>query len=321
MAMLSRVADHLYWMSRYLERAQHTARLLDVALDMIPDRSPAAVARSWETLFASLNVTPPEDLPRKPRHIPNFLAFDEENGPSIAHHMTVARENARQVRELISSEMWEQVNRLYLDVQTTNINRIWGQSSEFLSSVKQGAHLFQGITDSTMNRGEGWHFIQLGQYTERAGNVAALLNAHIDDHLASTQQGADQYLELLGLLRSCTAFEAYCKVYSAELHFEEVAEFLLLNDTFPFSVNFAASQMRAGLESIADLTDTRRNNLLIRRAGRLKAMLDYEQIDELIAGGLRRHLDTVQSLSAQIHSGVHDNYIAYSVEDKLTTLV
>lgn len=321
MAMLSRVADHLYWMSRYLERAQHTARLLDVALDMIPDRSPAAVARSWETLFASLNVTPPEDLPRKPRHITNFLAFDEENGPSIAHHMTVARENARQVRELISSEMWEQVNRLYLDVQTTDINRIWGQSSEFLSSVKQGAHLFQGITDSTMNRGEGWHFIQLGQYTERAGNVAALLNAHIDDHLASTQQGADQYLELLGLLRSCTAFEAYCKVYSAELHFEEVAEFLLLNDTFPFSVNFAASQMRAGLESIADLTHTRRNNLLIRRAGRLKAMLDYEQIDELIAGGLRRHLDTVQSLSAQIHSGVHDNYIAYSVEDKLTTLV
>ena len=321
MAMLSRVADHLYWMSRYLERAQHTARLLDVALDMIPDRSPAAVARSWETLFASLNVTPPDDLPRNPRHITNFLAFDEENGPSIAHHMTVARENARQVRELISSEMWEQVNRLYLDVQTTNINRIWGQSSEFLSSVKQGAHLFQGITDSTMNRGEGWHFIQLGQYTERAGNVAALLNAHIDDQLASTQQGADQYLELLGLLRSCTAFEAYCKVYSAELHFEEVAEFLLLNDTFPFSVNFAASQMRAGLESIADLTDTRRNNLLIRRAGRLKAMLDYEQIDELIAGGLRRHLDTVQSLSAQIHSGVHDNYIAYSVEDKLTTLV
>ena len=235
--------------------------------------------------------------------------------------MTEARENARQVRELISSEMWEQVNRLYLDVQTTNISRIWGQSGEFLFSVKQGAHLFQGITDSTMNRGEGWHFIQLGQYTERAGNVAALLSAHVEEQVDPGQHGADQYLELLGLLRSCTAFEAHCKVYSAELQFDEVAEFLLLNDTFPFSVNFAASMMRAALESIADLTDTRRNNPLIRSAGRLKAMLDYEQIDELIAGGLRRHLDTVQILSAQIHSGVHDNYIAYSVEDKLTSLV
>lgn len=317
MAMLSRVADHLYWMSRYLERAQHTARLLDVTLDMIPDRSPAAATRSWNTLFASLAVEPPGDPPHRPRHITNYLAFDRDGGYSIVHHIAVARENARQVRELISTEMWEQVNRLYLDVLSINIDAVWGQSGEFLNAVKQGAHLFQGITDSTMNRGEGWHFIQLGQYTERAGNVAALLSAHAEDERQAAHYGADHYLELLGLLRSCTAFEAYCKVYSAELHYAQVAEFLLLNDTFPFSVNFAASRIRAALEAIADSTDTRRNNPLIRRAGRLKAMLDYEQIDELIAGNLRRHLDAVQNLCGQIHSGVHDTYIAYPVEAKL----
>lgn len=321
MAMLSRVADHLYWMSRYLERAQHTARLLDVTLDMIPDRSPLAVARSWDNLFASLAVEPPSDLPRKPRHLTNYLIFDRDSGCSLVHHVTAARENARQVRELVSTEMWEQINRLYLEVQAANISKVWGQSGEFLNAVKQGAHLFMGITDATMNRGEGWHFIQLGTYTERAGNVAALLSVQAEEERQLAQHGADYYLELLGLLRSCTAFEAYCKVYSAELHYAEVAEFLLLNDTFPFSVNFAASRIRSALEAIADATDTRRNNPLIRRAGRLKAMLDYEQIDELIAGNLRRHLDAVQSLCWQIHGGVHDTYIAYPVESKLTSLV
>ncbi len=317
--MLSRVADHLYWMSRYLERGQHTARLLDVTLDMIPDRSAVAVARSWDRLFAALHVSLPPAIPRRPRLLTNFLAFDPDNELSIVHHITASRDNARQVRELVSSEMWEQINRLYLEVRRANIGKIWGQSSDFFYAVKQGAHLFQGITDSTMDRGEGWHYIQLGQYLERATNVASLLDIYLGQPASAAPplHATDVYLEWLGLLRSCTAFEAYCKVYSAELRPDEVAEFLLLNDTFPFSVNFAATQIRAAVAEIADRTDTRKNNPLLRSAGRLKAMLDYQEIGQLLSADLPGYLGEVQGLGESIHQGLHQTYIAYPVEEKL----
>lgn len=321
--MLSRVADNLYWMARYLERAQHTARLLDVTLDLVPDRSAGAVTRSWEKLFASLHLAIPENLPMKGRPITQMLALDTESEPSIVHHVASARDNARQVRELISSEMWEQINRLYLDLQKASMDRVWAAPHEFFHTVKQGAHLFQGITDSTMDRSEGWHFIQLGQYIERAGNVAALLSAHLAHEAAGEVllHASDLYLEWLGLLRSCTAFEAYCKVYSADLRFEEIAEFLLLNDSFPFSINFAASMLQSALEDIADTTDTRRHNPILRRIGRLKATLDYEQIDDLLAADLSTTLLTIQSQCAQIHTDIFHAYIAYPVEEKLTTTI
>lgn len=320
--MLSRVADNLYWMSRYLERAQHTARLLDVTLDMIPERSKDAVDRAWERLFASLHIVPSPDLPLRARPVTEFLAFDADYHSSVVHHIAAARENARQVRELISTEMWEQINRLHLDAQQANIATVWGQSHEFFHAVKQGAHLFQGITDSTMNRGEGWYFIQLGQAIERASNVAALLSAHLEFETPGRPlpHATDLYLERLGLLRSCTAFEAYCKVYSADLRFEEIAEFLLLNDTFPFSVSFAATTMREALNAIAEITDTRKHNPIVRRIGRLKATLDYEQIDELLAADLRSQLESIQAQCAQIHADIYQTYIAYPVDAKLSAV-
>lgn len=318
--MLSRVADHLYWMSRYLERAQHTARLLDVTLDLVPDRTPLAVTQAWERLFSSLHLQPPAALPLKGRPVTQLLALDAKYDSSISHHVALARDNARQVREMISTEMWEQINRLYLDLQQASMERIWAEPHQFFQSVKQGAHLFQGITDSTMVRGEGWHFIQLGQFIERAGNVAALLSAHltVEETGPSALHASDLYVEWLGLLRSCTAFEAFCKVYSADLQFEQIAEFLLLNDSFPFSVNFAASAMRSAIEGIADTTDTRKHNAILRRIGRLKATLDYEQIGDLLAADLGRTLDAIQLQCAQIHNDVFHSYIAYPVDARLT---
>ncbi len=317
--MLSRVADHLYWMSRYLERAQHTARLLDVTLDLVPDRTPLAVTQAWERLFLSLHLQPPAALPLKGRPVTQLLALDAKYDSSVVHHIAVARDNARQVRELISTEMWEQINRMYLDLQQAHMERIWAEPHPFFQSVKQGAHLFQGITDSTMVRGEGWHFIHLGQFIERAGNVAALLSAYlaVEETGLSALHASDLYVEWLGLLRSCTAFEAFCKVYSADLQFEQIAEFLLLNDSFPFSVNFAASAMRSAIEGITDTTDTRKHNAILRRIGRLKATLDYEQIGDLLAADLGRTLDAIQSQCAQVHNDVFESYIAYPVDARL----
>lgn len=314
--MLSRVADNLYWMSRYVERSEHTARLINVNLELVLDRTPHSISRCWERLFASLRLPFNHDIPLDAYNITRILTFEEGNPGSVMSCVAAARENARQVREQLSSEMWEQINGLYLEIKGSNIDQIWwhAQPHQFFRGVKQGTHLFQGISDSTMNHGEGWHFIQLGQYMERVSNIAALLNVYlIESQLTST----DQYMEWVTLLRSCTAFEAYCKVYTAELRYDRIAEFLLLNDEFPHSIHFSIKMMRVALNGIADSTETPKNIRLYRLIGRLEAMLDYDQIDEIIAEGLVGYLHNIQSQCVDINEAIYQNYITYPIEEKL----
>lgn len=319
--MLSRVADNLYWMSRYLERAEHTARLLDVTLDLMPDRAAETNHQAWQRLFDSLHAPPPEMPPINAFQFTQALSFDTHNPGSILHHITAARENGRQVREQISSEMWEQINRLYLDIKQSSIRQIWHQPHTFFQMVKQGIHLFQGISDSTMNHGEGWHFIQVGQFIERATNTAVLLNIYLQDappdHRVEPASNS-QYLDWVGLLRACTAFEAYCKVYTAETRFDCIAEFLLLNQAFPHSVHYAINKVRDALYTIAEATDKRKNNQVNRRAGRLEAMLDFDQIEEVLAGGLPEYLYRIEEECARIHDAIYQTYINYPASEKLT---
>jgi uncharacterized alpha-E superfamily protein len=163
---------------------------------------------------------------------------DASNRSSIVASIVNARENARQVREQISSEMWEQLNRLFHAVRR-NSPEVW-DARDFLQSIKEGAHLFQGITDSTMTHGEGWQFIQAGRYLERAMAVSTLVGAHYREFHQPAQIGAERvYLEWIGLLRSCTAFEAYCKAYTADVKQERIAEFLVLHPSFPHSIRFS----------------------------------------------------------------------------------
>ncbi len=320
--MLSRVADSLYWMARYLERAEHVTRLLDVTLDLRLERTEAAHQQAVENLFASLQLPLP-DHTKQTKKIAFRLVFDPDSNGTILSLISAARENARQVREQISSEMWEQINRLYLELKTTNIDKMWAaQPHEFFQMVKDGCHLFRGITDSTITHGEGWYFIQFGQYLERAINSAHLLEVHFrqsqpdslnDDFVGSS----DQYFEQVGLLRFCTAWEAYCKVYTADPKFTEIAEFLMLNETFPHSIHFAVDMMRMGINGIAVVTDTRKNSLVIRHIGRLKALLDYEQIDEILAADLSAYLHKIQDHCMQIHTAVYQTFINYPITDKL----
>src|SRR5215210_6198332 len=187
-AMLSRVADSLYWMSRYLERAEHTARLVDVGLNLMLDQSPASAERRWGRLLESLNAPPQLVGLSDPDRITQAMTFEMENETSIVACIASARENLRQVREQISSEMWEQLNRLFIHVKGASMEDIWNTGShEFFRSVKEGAHLFQGITDATMNHGEGWHFMQVGRSIERASATATLLDAHLNE-LTGTQE-------------------------------------------------------------------------------------------------------------------------------------
>ncbi len=320
--MLSRVADSLYWMSRYLERAEHTARLIGVELNLMLDQTPQSAGIRWERLLASLHAYPPPSGSGDAYAIASMLTFDTTNPASIVSCVASARENARQVREQISSEMWEQLNRLYLKVKGSSIDAIWqGEPIEFYQKTKEGIHLFQGITDATMTHAEGWQFIQVGRYLERAGVTAALIDQHFRPYLEAPSDAplALDYIDWVGLLKCCTAFEAYCKVYTADMQPECVAEFLLLNADGPRSVRFAADRIQRSMQAVAQATGTRSAGRAERLAGRLRAALDYGQVDEIIAENMHTYLESIQRQCAAIHGAIYQAYVSYPVDTALTT--
>lgn len=317
--MLSRVADSLYWMSRYLERAEHTARLIEVDLQLRLDQSPESGAGRWLRLLNALQIPRPEDAKIDAASITHLLTLERTNPSSILSCVSAARENLRQVREQCSTEMWEQLNRLYLQVSNISKNESWLLNSHiFFRAVQEGAHLFQGVTDSTMSHGEGWQYIQLGRYVERTDTLARLIGTHFGNLTQPPDQAveSEEYLEWVGLLKSCTAFEAYCKAYTAEMRPLRVAEFLLLNPEFPHSVRFSVDMVHASLARIGEMTE-RKAEQPVRLAGRLQATLSFSQIEEILASGASAYVDSVRWQCAQAHTAIHQVYFDYSVESAL----
>lgn len=318
--MLSRDADSLYWMSRYLERAEHTARLLSVGLNQTLDQTPELAAPRWGRILAALHVPPPREGLADTYAITRELTFEPANVNAIVACVALARENARQVRQQISSEMWEQLNRLYLRVRASSPEAMWqAEPLEFYQSVKEGAHLFQGITDATMTHGEGWQFIQAGRYLERAGATAGVLDAYFLPHLAAAPDDSSplDFNDWVGLLKCCTAYEAYCKVYTADVQPTSVAEFLLLDAEFPRSIRFCADRIQRALKAIAQATGSKGAGRAERLAGRLSAALDYGQVDEILADNMHADLLSIQRQCAGIHAAIYQAYVTYPVETAL----
>jgi uncharacterized alpha-E superfamily protein len=318
--MLSRVADSLYWMGRYLERAEHTARLVNVELQLWLDQSPEVGAGRWRFLLESLRA-PAVEGPVDPTQLLNALVFSRANGSSIVSCIMSARENLRHVREQCSTRMWEQLNRLYLDVIERRPDEEWIlKSHDFFLLVMEGAYLFHGITDATMSHGEGWQFIQLGRYVERADTLTTLLETHFQrmtNQFDRPVEGAEN-LEWVGLLGGCVALEAYCKAHTAEIRPLRVAEFILLNPEFPHSIRFSVDRVNAALHLIGDLTQ-RNAKLPTRIAGRLRAQLSFSQIEEIMTEGVHAYLQSVRKECNEIHSAIHEIYFDYSVEAELAS--
>jgi uncharacterized alpha-E superfamily protein len=311
--LLSRVADGLYWISRYLERAEHTARLIDVRLDLGLDRRPDSEGWDFERLYATLRLSA-ADAPSSPAAMSDVLVFDLSARSSVFASVTAARENARQVREEISSDMWEQINALFLRLNQARTEGTWSARPHYLARmVIEGVHLFEGITDATMGHGEGWQYLQAGRFLERAGATAALVDLYFKDGAMLPPA----HLEWVGLLRSCSALEAYCRCYTADLRPARIAEFLLLNAEFPRSVRFAAARAESAVRAIAQLTGRGAGGRAERLAGRLHASLDYGQVDEILSDDPHAYLEGVGRLCRQIHTALYEGYLTYSIEAAL----
>lgn len=313
--MLSRVADSLYWLSRYLERAEHTARLTSVYFDLILDQSSQMQQERYQLLLQNLNMPVDEDALFEVDATLQLIVQDDNNPNSIASCVMQARENARQVREQLSSETWTHINQLYLLMKRPW--RQWhGQPQVFMHQLIQQIHLINGISHATMNHDEGWQFMQLGTYMERSMSILRLMSTQflaIDDR----PPHREDYLDWIALLKGCTAFEAYCNVYTADLVPTHIAEFLLLNAEFPHSLHFSVNMMRNSLAQIGQITKSRRNQQLNRKAGRLQSFLQFSQIDEITQAGLAQFLLDIKTQCLDIHDAIYQVYISFPVAEEL----
>ena len=318
--MLSRVADSLYWMSRYLERAENTARQLDVTMSLMLDSGPASAETRWHRLMAALGNPPGMEWDGDIESMARRLIFDGVNRASVTFCVNGARENARQVREEISTEQWQRLNRLFHQIRSPNAQTQFSASpGELLSSLVDGIHLYKGVSDTTMIHAQGWQFIRLGRYLERAYASATLLEVYQPElsQTADREHSGYQYLELVGLLRCCTSFEAYCQVYTADLSADRILEFLLLNRDFPHTIRYTVDGIRHAIESIQRTGGRRPPDELTSVVGRLHAMLGYSTIGEILSGNTAQFLHSIRQQCMCIHELIYRHYVNYSIQSAL----
>ncbi|MEQ9619814.1 MAG: alpha-E domain-containing protein [Deltaproteobacteria bacterium] len=313
--MLSRVANSIYWMSRYFERAENIARFIDVNLHLILD-SPVELDEQWEPLIKitgdieHFEERYGDDATKD--NVIHFLTFDRENPNSIISALTNARENARSVREIISSEMWEQINKSYF-----NLLGAEGESGrldsphDFYTNIKMQSHLFIGITDTTMSHGEGWHFARLGRLIERADKTSRILDVKYFILLPRVEDVGSPIdnIEWAALLKSASAFEMYRKKYR-KIDPRKVAEFLMLDSFFPRSIHYCLMKAEESLHKITGTEPGTYRNEAERKLGRLCSELDYANIDEIISGGLHEYLDNFQTKLNLVGDAIFDTFFA-----------
>ena len=326
--MLSRVADSLYWMSRYIERAENNARLADVNLQFLLDlanQPQADMQQQWNPIISSLEENELfsslyDELDGKAAI--DFVTLQENNPNSIYSCLTRARENARTTREQISSEMWEQINRLYLFVKSDRGKKLLRSSPfEFFKRITVGSHLFQGVTDSTMTHGEGWDFIRIGKLLERADCTSRILDVKYHILLPSGEKvgGNVDTIQWMAVLKSCSALEAYRKVYVGQVAPWKVAEFIITHPAFPRSIRFSVDYFDAALHHISGSSESKYANKAERLSGQLRYDLDYVTIGDIFDFGLHEYLEQIQERLVEISDALHATYCASAAHEKMVT--
>jgi uncharacterized alpha-E superfamily protein len=312
--MLSRVADSVYWMSRYIERAENVARFIEVNLQLMLDN--ASGEEQWQPLVNTTGDL--EDFVRRGYgfnrdHVMNFLVFDPENPNSIVSCLRSARENARTVREIISSEMWLQLNKFYLMVNSASGHLPELDSlTEFFAEIKQASHLFTGITDATMTHGEAWHFSRMGRKLERADKTSRILDVKYYLLLRSSQDVGTPFddIQWAAVLRSASAFEMYRKRHG-RISPKGVVEFLMLDREFPRAVQFCLLAARDSLHAISGTPLGTFRHPPEKLLGQLCSDLSFAGVDDIIHYGLHEYLDELQTKVNGIGAGIFETFFAF----------
>ncbi len=309
--MLSRTADHLYWMSRYTERAENTARMLNVNYETSLLPQSAAVAQvGWQGLLSISELLPSYQAlygEVTAKGVMEFMVSDEDNPSSIISCLRAARENARAVRGTLTTEVWETQNQTWLSVIRMLKSREFERDpGQFFEWVKFRSHLSRGVTVGTMLMDESLHFMRLGTFLERADNTARLVDVKFhavqSDFLGNGTQKDQEYdfYHWSAILRSVSGFEIYRKVYRDVIRPERVAELLILRPDMPRSLHASMNEVVSNLRLVSSDED----NETLRQAGKLRAELQYSRIDEILATGLHAYLtqflDRVNNIGSRI---------------------
>lgn len=314
--MLSRVANSLYWMSRYIERAENIARIVDVNLQLLLDLHNLDEERIAQHWLPIVQATGDEkqffQLYKKAggQSVTEFLVFQAENPNSLVSSICQARENARMVRDQIAIEYWEELNRLYWFVKSPGGRRVWKESSsEFFQQIKEGSLHLIGLGYTTLIRNEGWWFVEAGKFLERADKTSRILDVRsggLPERDTPDAAGQPEAMEWPAILRSCSAWDAYRTLRGMDVQPFGVVEFLLFNDDFPRSVRFCVNQLNNALRHISDVPEGRFCNNAEKLAGRLAAELQFSTVDEIFDQGLHLYLDQLQTRLNDVGAALFD---------------
>jgi uncharacterized alpha-E superfamily protein len=310
--MLARVAESIYWMSRYVERAENVARFIEVNLNLMLDL-PVGSTQQWQPLVATTGDA--AEFAKRygaatQRNVIQFLTFDQENANSIRSCLRAARENARSVREIISSEMWEQVNEFYLMVNSADAGSR-SDPQDLFASVRLAGHLFTGVTDATMTHNESWNFCRLGRMLERADKTSRILDVKYFLLLptAADVGTTSDDIQWAAVLRSASAFEMYRKAHG-RIAPERVVEFLLFEKEFPRAIQYCLVRARQSVHAISGTPAGMFRHPVERLLGELCSELAYSRVEAIITAGLHEHLDRLQTKMNQIGNGISETFFA-----------
>jgi uncharacterized alpha-E superfamily protein len=313
--MLSRVADALFWMSRYVERAEHVARLLDVWFHLELDLHGAGAPYElhWTSLAAILQQQVPVLSKDAPPHvaISHWLTFDQDNPNSVMACLSRARLNARSIRGTINSEVWRELNKLYWKLSEPEFVRRARESPyDFYQAVECGSALFQGLCDAAASQDEGWHFMQLGKFLERADKTLRILDVqyHLLRELTNPADVPLSDLHWAGVLRSCRAYEPYQRLYVGRVEPERVVEFLLLRADFPRSVRFCLEAAARALAAIEGDGGRRELSKADRLLGLMLSELRYRELEHILQGDLHEFLSRLWDRGALVSRAVQERY-------------
>jgi uncharacterized alpha-E superfamily protein len=322
--MLSRVANSMYWLNRYIERAENVARFIDANYHMTLDIPDIANAQ-WQPL---INTTGDHELFKKlygeatRENAIEFLVFDRNNPNSIFSCVRAARENARSVREYISSEMWEQLNTFYLMINNAAKEVSMDLPHQFFVDIMTASHAFIGITESTMNHGEGWHFGRMGRMLERADKTSRLLDVKYFILLPSVDYIGSSYDNILwgALLRSASAFEMYRKRHG-RIDPKKIVDFLLLDANFPRAVHYCIVTAMISMNNITGSPRGAFTNKAEQSLGRLLSEFNFASLDEIFENGLHEYLDSTQTRINSVGAAIQRDFFRPQLVDSASDVI